>query len=98
VPGFTLHEELDAFAAAGLSALQILQSATLNPAVVMNRMTDCGTVEPGKIADLLLLDADPTRTVDALHRIDQIVLHGKLLNRAAIKGLLQKAQIEAERS
>jgi imidazolonepropionase-like amidohydrolase len=71
VPGFSLHQELDAFATAGLSPLQVLQSATLNPAVVMKRTTDYGTVEPGKIADLILLDADPTKTVNALHSIDQ---------------------------
>jgi imidazolonepropionase-like amidohydrolase len=98
VPGFSLHEELDELSVAGLSPLQVLQAATLNPSIAMKRTADYGTVEAGKIADLVLLDADPTQTVSALHRIDQVFLHGKPLNRAAIRDLLRKARAEAEKS
>jgi imidazolonepropionase-like amidohydrolase len=64
----------------------------------MKALSDYGTLEPEKIADLLLLDADPTRTSTALHRIDQVILHGKLLDQAALAALLQNAQAEAKRN
>lgn len=65
IPGFGLHDELDALAKASLTPLQVLQAATLNPATVMKLTSDYGAVEPGKIADLLLLEADPTQDVAA---------------------------------
>src|SRR6202000_2186116 len=58
-PGFSLHQELVLFQQASLTPLQALQTATLNPAKFMNRLADLGTVERGKLADLVLLDADP---------------------------------------
>ena len=91
VPGFSLHRELDALAGAGLTPLQVLQAATLNPARVMQRTQDYGTVEPGKVADMVLLDGDPTRSVAALHRIAGVVLHGRMFDRAALEDLLDHA-------
>ncbi len=76
--------------------MQVLQTATLNPAIVMKLLSDYGTVESEIIADLLQLDADPTRASSALHRIDHVILHGKPLDKAALTGLLQKTQAEAE--
>jgi imidazolonepropionase-like amidohydrolase len=64
----------------------------------MKALSDYGTVEPGKIADLVLRDADPTRTSTALHRIDQVILHGKLLDQAALAALLQNAHAQAQRN
>ena len=78
--------------------LQVLQAATLNPARVMHRTADYGTVEPGKIADLLLLDSDPTRSAAALHHIAGVVLHGRILDRSALDGLLRAAAIAANGS
>ena len=98
VPGFSLHEELDLLTGAGLTPLQVLQAATLNPAKVMGKMADYGSVEPGKLADLVLLDADPTRSADALHRIDAVVLHGRTLDRAALDAQLREAASLAEDS
>jgi imidazolonepropionase-like amidohydrolase len=91
VPGFSLQDELQALSTAGLTPLQVLQTATLNPAKVMKRFADYGSVEQGKIADLLLLDADPTRDVSALHQIRAVVVHGRLLNRSALDGQLRLA-------
>lgn len=96
VPGFSLHAELDTLSQAGLTPLQVLQSATLNPAVVMRRTAEYGTVEPGKVADLVLLDADPSRSVEALHRISAVVLHGRLLNRSMLDEQLKQAASQAE--
>ena len=96
VPGFSLHGELDMLSHAGLTPLQVLQTATLNPAKVIGRMTDYGTVEPGKAADLVLLDGDPTRSSAALHRITAVVLHGRLLDRRALDAQLRRAEELAE--
>src|SRR5882724_5329409 len=58
-PGFSLHEELALLVQAGLTPLQALQSATRNPAEFLGKLEEQGTIEPGKFADLLLLDGNP---------------------------------------
>jgi len=57
-PGFSLHEELELLVMAGLSPMAALQTATSNAARVLGQ-TDLGTIERGKLADLVSLDADP---------------------------------------
>jgi hypothetical protein len=94
----SLHEELDLLARAGLTPLEVLQAATLNPAEVMGRTADAGAVEPGKIADLLLFDGDPTRSTTALHPVSALVLHGRLLDCAALDQQLRAAAALAEGS
>lgn len=98
VPGFSLHDELDLLAGAGLSPFQVLQAATLNPAKTMGSTADYGTVEAGKVADLLLLNADPVREVRALHDIQAVVLHGKMLDRVALKRITAEAARQADAS
>lgn len=58
-PGFSLHDELELLVEAGLTPLEALQTATRNPCVFLEQEEDLGVIEPGKIADLVLLDADP---------------------------------------
>jgi imidazolonepropionase-like amidohydrolase len=72
VPGASLHRELQLFVRAGLTPLQSLQTATLNPAIFFGKTAEWGTVAPGKTADLVVLRANPlvdianTRTVVAV--------------------------------
>ena len=72
VPGASLHRELQLFVKAGLTPLQALQTATLNPAIYFGKTADWGTIAVGKTADLVLLTANPlidianTRTVAAV--------------------------------
>ena len=56
VHGFSLHDELEAMVAAGLSPLNALRAATINPARFLGRERDLGTIEKGKLADLVLLE------------------------------------------
>src|SRR3989442_2789104 len=56
-PGFSLHDELQLFVRAGFTPLEALQTATLNPAAVLGLESELGTVEPGKVAELGLLDS-----------------------------------------
>jgi hypothetical protein len=91
-PGFGLHDELAWLVRAGLTPLEALQAATRNPARFLGRERDLGTVEAGKIADLVLLDADPLVNIRNSTTIRAVVLGGVLLDRATLDGLLADAR------
>lgn len=75
VPGFSLHDELDDLVAAGLSPYQALRAATVDPARFLG--ADFGTIEVGKRADLLLLDANPLENVDATRKLAGVLVGGR---------------------
>jgi len=91
IPGFSLHQEFRQLAAAGLSPLEILQMTTLNGAQFVGREATMGTVDQGKNADLVLLDADPIADVANLDKISAVFLKGKYYSRAALDKLLSNA-------
>jgi imidazolonepropionase-like amidohydrolase len=91
VPGASLHDELDLLAEVGLSPLRILQTTTIDPARFLGRDKDAGTVEPGKEADLVLLDADPTTSVAALHTVSAVVRDGRHYSAEALHSLRSRA-------
>lgn len=93
VPGFTLHDELALLVEAGLTPLQALQAATLTPARLLNKASDFGTVESGRVADLVVLDANPLDDIRNTQRISAVVVGGRLLTRGDLDALL----VEAER-
>jgi hypothetical protein len=95
VPGFGLHHELRLFVQAGLSPLEALQAATTGPARYLQGERDHGSVAVGKLADLVLLDADPLIDIRNTDRIAAVVLHGRLLRRAALDSLLRRAAAAA---
>lgn len=84
IPGFGLHDELEALAAAGLSNRTILESATTLPAQWLGVAADRGSIAVGKRADLLLLDADPLEDVANTRRIDAVIVGGRFLSREAL--------------
>jgi imidazolonepropionase-like amidohydrolase len=86
-PGFSLHDELGLFVRAGLTPMQALQTATLNPAKFMGR-PDIGTVAKGKLADLVLLDANPLDDIANTKRIRAVVLAGRYFDRQALGRML----------
>jgi hypothetical protein len=93
VPGFSLHDELGLLVkVGGLTPMEALQASTLNPARVMKLTDSLGTVEQGKVADLVLLDADPLADIGNSRRIRAVVANGKLLDRAALDRLLATTQ------
>jgi imidazolonepropionase-like amidohydrolase len=95
-PGFSLHQELVLFQQAGLTPMQALQTATLNPAKFMGRTADLGTVEKGKLADLVLLDANPLADIANTKRIRAVVLAGRYIGRADLDRMLRRvAQVAA---
>ena len=88
-PGFSLHDELALFVKAGLTPMQALQTATRNPAEFMGRLADMGTVEKGKVADLVLLDADPLANIANTRKIRAVVLAGRYFSRADLDHMLK---------
>ncbi len=98
IPGFTLHEELALLVDAGLTPLQALQAATLNPAKILNRAGDLGAIEAGKVADLVLLDGDPLQDIHNTQRIAAVIVGGKLLRRRDLDALLGDAEQLAARN
>lgn len=90
--GFSLHDELGFLVQAGLSPMQALQAATLNPALFFGMEKDLGTVEKGKIADLVLLDGNPLESIANTKKIDAVVYGGKLYPRAALDAMLARAE------
>jgi imidazolonepropionase-like amidohydrolase len=91
-PGFGLHEELALLVEAGLTPMQALQAATLRAAEFMGKKAMQGTVEKGKVADLVLLDGDPLADIRNTTRVSAVILRGKLLHRAALDALLASAE------
>lgn len=98
VPGFALHYELAALVDAGLTPMQSLQAGTRNAAEAAGQLPRAGTIEPGKRADLVLLDADPLRDIANTRRIRAVVTRGRLLSRAALDSLLAGAEAYAKAS
>ncbi len=92
VPGMSLHRELGRFVAAGLSPLEALQTATINPARFLEKTKDFGSVEPGKIADLVLLDANPLDDIANTTRIAAVVANGRFFTRADLDRILADAE------
>jgi imidazolonepropionase-like amidohydrolase len=86
-PGFSLHDELQWLVKAGLSPMAALQSATRDAAVYLER-TDIGTVEPGKLADLVLLDADPLQDIRNTQKIAAVITRGKVRLRDELDRML----------
>ncbi len=92
LPGFSLHDELEYLVKAGLTRIDALRAATLNPARFFEATDSLGTIAPKKVADLLLLDADPLADIRNTTRISAVLANGRLYDRAAIDKLLTDAE------
>jgi imidazolonepropionase-like amidohydrolase len=88
VPGFALHDELELLAKAGMSNWQVLESTTRLACEWLGVDQDRGTIEPGKRADLLLLDADPLADVANTRKIAAVIIGGRYLARSELDRLL----------
>lgn len=92
--GVALHFELDELVRSGLTPHEALQAGTRVAARAMER-SDRGTIEVGKMADMVLLDADPTVDISATRRIQAVIQRGEVLDAAAIAKLLADARAAA---
>ena len=98
IPGFSLHEELALLVQCGLTPMQALQAATSAPAGVLNKSKDLGTIEVGKLADMILLDANPLDDIHNTQRIRAVIVGGKLMNRFALDKLLALGETLAKQN
>ena len=97
MPGFSLHDELANFVEAGFTPMEALQTATSNPARFLGMEARLGSVEPGKIADLLLLSANPLEDIRNTRKISIVVANGRLFDRAALDQILMRVETAAKR-
>ncbi len=89
-PGFSLLDEIIELNAAGLTNLEALQTATLNPALYLDKLDSLGTVETGKYADLVILDANPLLDIEHIKSTWATIINGQFFDRATLDDLLQK--------
>lgn len=94
--GFSLHDELAQLVRAGLTPMESLQTATINPASFLGLEKDLGTIEEGKVANLVLLDADPLADIHNTTKISKVFLAGKEFDRAALDQMLRSAEAAAK--
>lgn len=90
VPGFAMHDELVALVAAGAPPALVLHSATRRPAQWLGVLRDRGTVERGKRADLLLLDADPLIDISNTRRIAAVIAGGRYISRQSLDSMMEQ--------
>jgi imidazolonepropionase-like amidohydrolase len=88
VPGFGLQQELVNLHNAGLTNLQVLQTATINPAIFLYRENELGSVAAGKLADLVILEDNPLSDISNTQKIYAVITNGKYLSRADIARML----------
>ncbi len=91
LPGFSLHTELERLVEAGLSPIEALKSATVRPAEFFSLQDDMGTIDVGKRADLVLLDADPLENISNTRRIATVISKGRVLTRGQLDEALSQA-------
>jgi len=94
-PGFSLHEELQRFVAAGFTPMEALQTATLNPAKFLGLDDRLGTIEKGKVADLVLLYANPLEDIRNTQKIAAVIVNGRYLSRAELDRMMAGVEIAA---
>jgi hypothetical protein len=88
LPGYTLHHELELYMQAGIAPAEVLRMATWTPALVMGVNKDRGVIAPGKLADMILVDGDPTKNIRDINNITTVIKGGKVYDPAAIEKAL----------
>ncbi|PWT87341.1 MAG: amidohydrolase, partial [Proteobacteria bacterium] len=94
--GSSLHGEMESLERAGFTPMEALQAATRDAARFLGRENELGTIAPGLRADMVLLDADPLKTIRNTTKIFAVVRAGAYLDRAALDALLLEAKDAAK--
>lgn len=98
VPGFALHGELALLVEAGLTPAEALRTATWNPAEFLRLTRDFGSIEAGKVADLVVLDANPLEAIANTRRIHAVVRRGSLADAASLRATLDGVREAVKKS
>lgn len=97
-PGFGLHDELEVLVATGLTPTEALRTATLEPAKYLKALETQGTVEVGKVSDLVLLNANPLEDITNTQKIEAVVANGRYFDRKSLDEILEKVAREAKKN
>src|SRR6202167_2349624 len=84
VPGHSLYREIELYVQAGFTPMEAIQAATIVPARVMGLDKELGTVETGKRADLIIVDADPLESIDNIRKVEFVITNGVMYNCAEL--------------
>lgn len=95
-PGLVLHDELEIFVRAGLSPFEALKTATVNAAKSMGRGHQLGTVQRDKLADLVLLDANPLVDISNTRKISGVVVNGRYIGREDLDARLLAVEVKVK--
>jgi imidazolonepropionase-like amidohydrolase len=98
IPGFSMKEELEQLHEAGLTNYQALQTATINAARFLGNSGEAGTVALGKIADLVLLNANPLHNIDNTFAQGGVMLHGRWFTKSVLQKNLELAAAQSKMS
>ncbi|RDA90706.1 hypothetical protein CP533_4944 [Ophiocordyceps camponoti-saundersi (nom. inval.)] len=90
-PGVSLHDELEFMNEAGLSQLETLQTATKNAASFLGKEDEMGTVEAGKLADIVLLEGNPLESISNVRDISAVIADGEVYSGEKLQGMLAGA-------
>ncbi len=90
VPGYVVHHAMQSYVRGGLTPLEALRAATLNPAKMLRATDSLGSITAGKLADLVLLDADPLADIANARRIRAVIANGRYYDRAALDTMLTR--------
>src|SRR5216117_1239272 len=86
--GYMLHHERELYVCAGIAPAEVLRMATLTPALVMGVNKDRGVIAAGKLADMVLIDGDPTKNIHDINKITTVIKGGKIYDPAAVEKAL----------
>ena len=92
IPGFSIHQELAFYKEVGLSNYEVLKTATVNASKTHAIMNNMGTVEVGKIANLILIDQNPLLDLSALKKPRSVFVNGRKLSRETLDNFENKAK------
>jgi imidazolonepropionase-like amidohydrolase len=98
MPGFSLHDELANFVEAGFAPMESLQTATSGPAKFLGAEGTSGAIAPGKVADLVLLSANPLDDIHNTRQITAVIANGRLFDRAALNRMLKDVEAAAQKA
>ena len=90
-------DELAGLVEAGLTPLQDIQTATVNPAILTKMENQLGAIQAGKLADMLLVESDPSVDITSLKRAAAVVVNGKVMEAAEMKRMIEDEMAQREK-